>query len=310
MLGRLLAEPPFRLAMKAVCRYLPVPVAQKAWWDASDRPHYLAGVLYAAQQAQQQGRDAIAVIEFGVADGAGLVALQKHAAAVERATGVRVQVYGFDSGTGMPRGTGDYRDHPDVWLPGDYAMDVAAVRAQLAPRTELVLGDVDQTVHTAAITAPLGFVILDLDFYSSTLAALELLAERPRLRRVAMYFDDLSAQYNHDAAGELLAIREFNAAHPHLHIDRWRGLETRPFPEAAWHQGMYIAHDLLAISETRLKRSPAKMLPDKQPRLKVSMTPYRKERRARSNADGRNLMPSAPTSGESEQAIPSSQDPR
>ena len=282
MLGRLLAEPPFRLAVKALCRYLPVSVERKAWWDATDRPHYLAGVLHAAHQAKREGRDAIAVIEFGVADGAGLVALQTHAAAVERATGVRIRVYGFDTGTGLPRGTGDYRDHPDVWSPGDYVMDVPALRARLARRTELILGPVHKTVHTATIAEPLGFLALDLDFYSSTIAALDLLAERPRLRRVALYFDDLAAEYNHDAAGELLAIHEFNAAHPQLHIDRWRGLETRPFPEAPWHQGMYVAHDLLAaISATRLTRAPVQMRPEKKPPPKPAPKLYAKDGRAR-----------------------------
>jgi hypothetical protein len=60
-------------------------------------------VLYAADQARREGHTVIAVIEFGVAEGRGLLALEAHAAAVERVTGIRIHVYGFDSGGGMPR---------------------------------------------------------------------------------------------------------------------------------------------------------------------------------------------------------------
>jgi hypothetical protein len=258
MLTALLAEPPLRRVAQLAARLLPVSVATKDRWNAADRPHYLAGVLYAAQQAKREGRDAISVIEFGVADGYGLLALQAHAEAVERETGVRVAVYGFDSGGGMPAGTGDYRDHPDVWASGDYVMNVAALKAKLTARTSLVLGPIAETVMTTTIFEPLGFVSVDVDYYSSTVDALSLLACTPALRRTAMYFDDLSAHYNHQEAGELLAIREFNEKHAgRIIIDRWRGLaEGRPFPEASWLEAMYLAHDLAAISRAR-KSGPA-----------------------------------------------------
>jgi hypothetical protein len=77
-----LAEPPIRRIVQLAARLLPVSLYTKDHWSASVRPHYLAGVLYAAEQAKREGRDAIAVIEFGVAEGNGLVVLQAHAAAV------------------------------------------------------------------------------------------------------------------------------------------------------------------------------------------------------------------------------------
>ena len=125
VLAKLLAEPPFRLAVKAATRALPVSIRVKDQWGPAERPHYLAGVLYAADQARREGREAISVIEFGVAEGYGLLALQAHAAAVERHTGVRVTVYGFDTGGGLPAGTGDYRDHPDCGRP---ATTISVVR--------------------------------------------------------------------------------------------------------------------------------------------------------------------------------------
>jgi len=259
ILSSLRAEPPIRSVVKLGARFLPVSVRVKNRWNAVDRPQYLGGVLYAADQARHEERDAISVIEFGVADGHGLLALEAHASAVERETGVKIYVYGFDSGAGLPRGIGDHRDHPDRWRPGDYPTDVDALQAKLTDRTTLVLGDVSATVATTTLTAPLGFVAFDLDYYSSTVPALRIL-DQPHLRRIALYFDDLDEHYNHRWAGELLAIEEFNAKSRDLKIDRWRGVRAgRPFGEAHWLDSMYLAHDLSAIAATRLKRGPVGM---------------------------------------------------
>ena len=66
------------------------------------RPHYAYGVFSAAQLAKSLGLPGISVVEFGVAGGRGLRALEKISALVEQDTGVRINVVGFDSGTGMP----------------------------------------------------------------------------------------------------------------------------------------------------------------------------------------------------------------
>jgi len=255
-------EPPFRRLVKFLLRMLPLGVPLKALWDAAHLPHYLFGVLYAAEQARREGHSAVSVIEFGVAEGYGLLTMQDHAAVTERHTGVRVYVYGFDSGTGLPQGTGDYRDHPDVWKPGDYQMDEPALRSRLAPSTTLVIEDVSETALRQPLAAPVGFVALDLDLYSSTWAALRLLlrSDIHLLRRVALYFDDTDAEYNHRFAGEILAIDEFNRASESVKIDYWRGIQSgRPFPEAGWLKGMYLAHDLAAINQVKLIRQAARM---------------------------------------------------
>jgi hypothetical protein len=256
-----LAEPPFRLIVRALLRALPAPPWVKARWDACSRPHYLIGLLHAAQQARREGRPSFAAIEFGVAGGDGLLILQAHAAAVERATSIQIRVYGFDTGGGLPDGTRDYRDHPDIWQAGDFAMDVAALEAKLdRARTALVLGEISKTVISRAIPEPLGFVIIDVDLYSSTVDALRVLCrpDVPRLRHVAMYFDDVRYDFNYEDAGELLAIDEFNAASSGVRIRPWRGLrDGRPFPEAAWLAGMYMAHDLSAVSHVRTARPAA-----------------------------------------------------
>jgi hypothetical protein len=128
-------------------------------------------------------------------------------------------------------------------------------------RTTLVLGDVAETAITYPIPAALGFIAYDLDLYSSTREALKILtrADVPRLRRVALYFDDLAEHYNHAWGGEPLAIDEFNTSSTTVKIDVWRGVQDRPFHDSRWVRGMYVAHDLEAISAVRLARPPARM---------------------------------------------------
>ena len=265
-LTRFAMEPPFRLLVRAAMHYLPVSVQTRAFWQVSRRPAYLIGILAAAEQARRQGVEAISVVEFGVAGGNGLVAMQEEAEAVEHATGVSIKVFGFDNGPdGLPDFIGDYRDHPDLWKPGDYAMDVPALTARLAPRTTLVLGNVRDTAPTfyrQYTPPPVGFVSFDLDLYSSTRDALQILgaSDARLLWHVPVYFDDIGFIANHGRAGELLALQEFNEGHGDVFIDRWYGLTSdRPFPERAFLERMYVCHDLKAISSAALKRPAAKL---------------------------------------------------
>jgi len=70
-----------------------------------------------------------------------------------------------------------------------------------------------------------------------------------------MYCDDVDLMFTHRFAGELLAIEEFNKSDVGVKIDCWRGIaKQRPFPEAAWLNRMYIAHDVDAISKVRPQR--------------------------------------------------------
>jgi hypothetical protein len=259
ILRRLAAEPPLRLFVKQTLSLFPCSIETRARWDLSARPHYLLGLLFAARQAQEQQIAKISAIEFGVAGGAGLATLQNEAEAVTGATGVSIQVYGFDAGPGgLPSFCGDYRDHPDFWKPGDYPMDVAQLRAKLNPRTSLILGDIGKTVEKFREDydpSPIGFISVDVDLYSSSVAALRVLDLCSILRRVAIYFDDVDLVVCHQWAGELLAIAEFNANHPNLKIDRWRGLRNeRPFPELHSLDKMFICHDLESISKCEVSR--------------------------------------------------------
>ena len=250
-LSRLAAEPPFRVIVRAALRCLPVSIEARARWELSARPAYLLGLLAAAQQAKRERCAAFSAIEFGVAGGNGLLSLQADAAAGGKADGLDVRVFGFDAGpSGLPDGTGDYRDHPDFWRPGDFAMDMDALRARLGSNSTLVVGDVHETVSSFFAEhspPPVGFVSIDLDLYSSTRDALRIftLPDTAMLRHVPMYFDDINFWFNHRFAGELLAIEEFNALSGRVKIDRWHGVcDGKPFPERGYFDQMFVAHDL------------------------------------------------------------------
>jgi len=263
-LARLGMEPPFRILVRALLKQLNVSAKTRALWELSKRPAYLLGVLTAAEQALKQKVPEISVIEFGVAGGDGLVTLQSEAEAIERETGVGIKVYGFDAGPqGLPAFIGDYRDHPEAWQPGDFPMDESALRSLLTNRTTLILGNVRDTISgffKDFQPPPIGFVSFDLDLYSSTREALQIFCvpDKRMLWHVALYFDDIEFLFNHKFAGELLAIDEFNEESSRVKIDRWYGVRIgRPFPERAFLENLYVAHDLETISQVVLKRDVA-----------------------------------------------------
>jgi hypothetical protein len=243
------------MLVKFLVRTFPWSVRVKADWDAVSRPPYLVGVLKAADQAALQGVSEISVIEFGVGAGDGLLALQEISAEVEKETNVRISVYGFDTGKGLPETVGDPRDHPDRWKLGDFPLDYGLLRQRLTRRTTLILGDVVETVPAFVQDtqhSPVGFVSVDVDLYSSARDALQIftLPGKRMLLHVPMYFDDIAQFPNHKFAGELLAIDEFNAANSTVKIDQWRGIgDGRAFPESTWVDRMYAAHDVEGISK-------------------------------------------------------------
>ena len=137
-----------------------------------------------------------------------------------RGGGIGFEIYGFDTGAGLPPPE-DYRDLPYQWQEGFFAMDVPALRRRLKS-AELVIGNVRETVPAfvaKAAHAPIGAVMFDLDYYSSTVDALGVFASDRRenhLPRVPCYFDDIGAI---PSVGVGLAVAEFNAAHPMMKVE-------------------------------------------------------------------------------------------
>ena len=179
-------------------------------------PQYLYGLLTAARTALAVGSTSFTAIEFGVAGGNGLRALERHAEYIERRFPLAVTVLGFDSGRGLLTAR-DRRDCGFALPPGAFAMEEAELRASLK-RAELVLGPVEETVAPFMANAearrlpPIGFASIDLDVFTGTLAVLRgIAADVERLLpRVALYIDDLYGYPYSSEDGEWAAIKAFN----------------------------------------------------------------------------------------------------
>jgi len=165
-------------------------------------------------------------------------------------------VVGFDAGAGMPPAM-DYRDLPHVWGQGFYKMDEAKLRTKLRS-AKLILGNVSETVPEwlRTLTAPIGFVAFDLDYYSSTKAALRIFDGAPEthLPRVHCYFDDLACTnigVINRYVGEHLAIDEFNAEHADRKVCPIEQLRTNRYQWEKWQGRMYGFHNFSHDHYTR-----------------------------------------------------------
>jgi hypothetical protein len=226
-------------------------------FDLVDRPHHAFGLLAAADVARFTGVDEILAIEFGVAEGAGLQNLAAVATSVSEETGIAIRLVGFDTGHGLPAPR-DHRDHPEIWSAGDFAPpDAEELRRSLPSGCRLVLGDVADTVGEFVATpgdAPIGFVSFDLDYYSSTRDALRVFdaGAHHLLPVVVTYFDDvigglhrIGSLFRNAAAGQLLAIREFNETRRNRYVDEIRVLRhRRPLDREMWLDRIYALHVL------------------------------------------------------------------
>ena len=211
------------------------------------RPHYAYGVYSAAQLAKRLDLAGISVVEFGVAGGRGLLALERIAGQVAKRFSLAISVYGFDTGGGMPEPV-DYRDVQHVWGKGFYEMDQEKLRRELSS-AELILGEVGQTLlsfRERPGVFPVGFVAFDLDYYSSTKNALRLFDSNNHLPRVYCYFDDIvfpEIACHNEYIGELCAIREFNLEHTDKKLCQLHLLRHVRANQERWNDQIYVLHD-------------------------------------------------------------------
>lgn len=215
--------------------------------DAVPYPWYAYGMLNAAIQAKELGLTRISAIEFGVAGGNGMVAMQDLAKEIEDDLGITFELFGFDSGSGLPS-TSDYRDQLYFWSQGSFSMDVAALKARL-DRSELILGDVADTTSTFFRNynpAPIGFIAFDLDYYTSTKAAFNIFSNphESYLPRVECYMDDIGSYEVLSAShgtGVLRAIDEFNKEFETKIYKKEQVARFRHFV-SGWNDCMYVHH--------------------------------------------------------------------
>jgi hypothetical protein len=215
--------------------------------DDGFRVPYAWGLLQAAALAKSLGVSRISALEFGVAGGNGLVALEQIAERLETLFPVTIDIYGFDTGAGLPPVT-DYRDVPNIASTGLYVMDQAKLRSRLK-RSKLVLGDVKNTVPAFAADkpAPIGFLACDLILYTSTVGCLQTFDadEASLLPRVHCVFDDVLGFSYGDCNGQRLAIHEFNQRHAMRKVSPMYGLRhyvpRRCFNDM-WVEKIWLGH--------------------------------------------------------------------
>ena len=173
--------------------------------------------------------------------------MDSYATEVGRFTGTKIHVFGFDSCKGLPPPE-DYRDLPRFFKAGFYPMDAPNLKGRLRNGT-LILGDVRATVRELVENradtlraAPIGFLAFDLDYWSSTLAAFDVLRGDAAvcLPRITCYFDDIVETI--EDVGELRAIRDFNEESHGRRMRPPHALRRRlPF-EPNWADGIFEAH--------------------------------------------------------------------
>jgi hypothetical protein len=211
------------------------------------RPQYIYGVLQGAALAKVLGMRRVSVLEFGVANGAGLLSLERTAERCEALIDIAIDVYGFDTGTGQPRPQ-DFRDCGHKWRENYYPLDQDTLRKRLR-RASLRLGLLNDTVPTFLQTSPspIAFAAFDLGLYSSAKDALRafdadhhlLLPRTPCSFRCAIGKD--YCEYT----GELLAVSEFNSTHVMKKLQPIRTLYLffpYPFNCMWWIEMMYTFH--------------------------------------------------------------------
>lgn len=131
---------------------------------AIPRANYAYCLLKGARLASKLGVERITVLEFGVAGGNGLLALEDYADITKELLGVEIVVVGFDTGEGLHEPEG-VRDMPYFFAAGNYAMDVPALRSRLRS-AELVLGDARETFRDflSQDRRPIGAISFDMDY--------------------------------------------------------------------------------------------------------------------------------------------------
>ena len=243
-----------RYALMGLARAQLLPRPMVYEWALVPRPHYAFGLLQAAREAKRLGHSGITAIEFGVAGGNGLLEMEAYARDLSVGLGMQICVVGFDSGAGLPAPR-DYRDLPHLWAPGDFDMD----RSQLEDRltsAQLLIGQIAETLPgflgSVDKSAPVGFVAIDVDLWSSTSDCLRVFDATTDkiLPRVWCYFDDIVNTI--PDVGELLAIKEFNEEHERTKIRQPFNLRSNIPLEPSWAEQMWQVHNFQHPDYTRL----------------------------------------------------------
>lgn len=238
-----------RNAVRAAALAIGLPPSALVRYDLVPRTYYALPFLLASLEAKRMGFKGMTIVECGVGAGGGIINLCDLAALFGREFDLAYRIVGLDSGGGLPDPR-DFRDHPEVWRQAQFVHDKDALRRRLTPNAKVVYGEVRETSPAvlAEVDAdhPIGFVISDLDYYTSTRDALEGLMRGPAERylpTVMMYADDVEMLLTFNSwCGEALAFNEFNEKSADRKIER-KPVRVSRAPRG-WHRRVYGIHIL------------------------------------------------------------------
>ncbi|MBF6568119.1 MAG: hypothetical protein IVW54_04490 [Candidatus Binataceae bacterium] len=125
-------------------------------------------------------------------------------------------------------------------------MDQSKLRQRIGTRADLIIGDAKENLAALNFDGrPLGAVMFDLDYYTSTRDALPVLTGNHTLPRMWCYLDDIDGYPENcyvDAIGVRAAVSDFNRQSSDNQVSRvycFQGLA----PEE-WHARIYACHRL------------------------------------------------------------------
>ena len=82
-------------------------------------------------EAKKLGINKVSVLELGVAGGNGIIALEKYEKKVEKVLDIQIDVYGFDTGVGLPKTEDVNEDLPFFWRTDLYKTDKDALAKKI-----------------------------------------------------------------------------------------------------------------------------------------------------------------------------------
>ena len=181
------------------------------------KPHYESVLYEGCLEAKKLGIDRVSVLELGVAGGNGIIALEKYKKKIEKVLDINIDIFGFDTGEGLPRTEDVNEDLPFFWKTDLYKIDKEALSKRI--NSKIFYGDVKDTVDDFVKTNKnkICCIFFDLDLYTSTKNFLNQIEkiEKHLLPRVLCYFDDVYVPENYITHfnGVFKAINEFNKKH-------------------------------------------------------------------------------------------------
>ena len=238
----------FSYAIKKLIRNLPfIKSKTLVTLNATERPHYAYCIYNAAILAKKLGYKSFSIIEFGVAGGNGIYFLEKFCKKVKLELNIEIEIYGFDLKDGLSNPKG-YKDLAYWFHSGFYSMNEPKLK-NILNNAKLILGDVKDTVKkffSDYNPAPIGVILNDLDYYSSTRDSFDIFndLDSKYLPRIFCYFDDIIGTENemyNIFTGELLAIDEFNKKNESKKIALNQNLVAKS--NESWRYQIYYYHN-------------------------------------------------------------------